>query len=109
MAELATGIVIAPKPWYTSKTVQVNTGLIALFILTQLPFMPGVPAAWFPWLAMAVGVVNLLLRLRTGTPIAGTPAAATTINIQSGGIVTGDGTAVTGPVIGGDVGRLTDG
>ena len=55
MPEIATGVIIAPKPWYTPKTVQVNTGLLALFTLTPPPFLPRRPATWFPGPAAAGG------------------------------------------------------
>ena len=59
------------KPWWKSRTLWVNAGLLALAAAeTQLHFLQGVlPGGLFPWLAFGLPVVNAALRLITTTAV----------------------------------------
>lgn len=60
------------KPWYLSKTIWVNALALAGSVLIAVGFDPG---RWAEISVTVLAVVNLALRLYTGEPITGTPAA----------------------------------
>jgi hypothetical protein len=54
------------KKWYQSWTVWTNVIIVALFILQYALDQQWIP---LPWEGLVVGVVNLLLRIKTGEQI----------------------------------------
>lgn len=70
-----TTITTTSKPWYTSKTIWLNVISAILAIVgalqTSIPITPTIASAF----AGTVTVLNIVLRLLSGAPITGTPAA----------------------------------
>ncbi len=61
------------KPWYESKTVWLNALIIAGLILDYVTDNPLLGRA-APWVALAGGVLNIILRSLTTGPLAVTPS-----------------------------------
>lgn len=65
-----------PKSWYLSKTIWFNVIATALDILALTQFGAVIPATWAPYIALAHGVGNVLLRRISAEPITfGSPRA----------------------------------
>lgn len=54
------------KKWYLSWTLWLNVGVILLEAVTQILELVPAPAGWSLY---AVGVLNILLRIKTKEPI----------------------------------------
>jgi len=61
---------VVTKPWYASKTVWLNAVATLVAIYSLLQVTPVFPTAYLPYLGLAVGVLNVVIRIWfTDTPI----------------------------------------
>lgn len=75
-----------PKPWYQSKTIWLNAVTFAAGMLAVIQVTPNLlPDSATPWIVLALAGCNLLLRLVTGEPLAGTPADTGKAQSSGGG------------------------
>lgn len=63
------------KDWYKSRTLWLNIGVLFVAALDAAKVLPSIPSDWAPYIVIIEAFVNGVLRLLTGQPIAGTPAA----------------------------------
>lgn len=72
--------ILHPKPLWQSRTFWINaaSALLAIVLLADTSIRGGVlPVSpnLLPWVLFALAALNILLRMVTSQPIAGTPAA----------------------------------
>lgn len=60
---------MTPKAFYLSKTFWVNLITTVIALLTILPEQPVIPPEWQPYILLAVGILNVVLRFLTNQPI----------------------------------------
>lgn len=73
MSDSQTPVVVTPKPWWESKTNWFNALTIAAAVLgfiIDMQTVAGLPFDIDPrWLAIGLGVTNIILRSRTNQPV----------------------------------------
>lgn len=62
------------KPWYQSKTLLVNALILLAFALDQITHTVSLTPEQAAWVAVAVAVLNMALRMATSTAL--TPPGA---------------------------------
>lgn len=70
---MADQVVVTTKPWWTSKTIWLNVIATVTEILTMFNNMPGGENLKM-YIPLVAGVLNIVLRTITGSPITGSPA-----------------------------------
>jgi hypothetical protein len=63
-------VIVTPKPWYQSATIQVNAVLLFLSFALALPEVAAIiPPDWSKYMAAVTALVNLALRFKTMQPV----------------------------------------
>lgn len=53
------------KKWYKSKTIVLNVIGAIILILESAEFMSVIPNTWIPYTALALTIMNIVLRMAT--------------------------------------------